>query len=296
MWKVNCCKKRHRIVFTPRGSLLFLDHPTRADWEKVETLEALHRQMSPSKESYACRCYQIREEWRRALTTQTVKESREDPRKHFLGILSNLPNHPGVSLYSATPQLNEELRLCRSAKKMEKLLQFRNFRDPETNRSLVETGDGMGMQDLLVELALFHTCRDEVKRKQHRYWFRDVPSFICDSMKIRRPRVLDRRRRKRREVLERFSHPSSSNLFLSKSSLSRARFEGLTFVEAVPEDIRKHAVDNSLPVRALYMGHKLDRWGHPSDAQTFWVWAFYDLDGRWWLKDDDEKIYQEIRK
>lgn len=62
IWKVNCCRKRHRIALTPSGTLRFLDHPDAAAWRKVEILQAMHEQTGGK--GYACRCEQVRYAWR----------------------------------------------------------------------------------------------------------------------------------------------------------------------------------------------------------------------------------------
>lgn len=293
MWKVNCCKKRHRIVFTPRGRLLFLDHPTYAHWRQVETLEALHRQ---NNTGYACRCYQIKSEWKKFLSTNTYTAHADNNRKKFLGNLSRLPNGEGVTLHSQVPRLERELNSCTSVKEMETLLSLCKVEHPETKTPLVETKWGMTMRHIAWELILFHCCRAEMKERQHRRWYQDAVLEVCEANKRRRPRIVLDRKNSRMAVFNKLD--LSSNLFLERSSLSSAKFEGLTFVSANPRHTQTHLEDNKLSIEAVFLQRVFDRWGRPTDVQMIWVWAHYEPNTKlWYLENKNSgKLHWEKEK
>ena len=295
MWKVNCCKERHRIIFTPTGKLLFLDHPKRSDWERIKILQALHQR---SSNSYACRCHQIRDEWRRVLTNRTTISSLG--KKSYFGNLSGLPNHPGVELHSNEPRIREELRNLSTVKQAETLLSLRKTRYPGTGEFLVlaepPACKGASIRETVRKLILFHLCRDEMKRRYVQAndtkatWNKDIVLIKCQTTRRHRREAMKIRKEKRRKVYDSFEY--GKNLFNDRTThrLERAKFENLTFVSCK---------ENHFGIQAVYLRRKFNRLGYCVDTEVVWVWAYYEEASELWYlspENEDQLIWEAVEQ
>ena len=66
--RVRCCGAMHRIVLTPQGRLVLCDHPRPEETKAVLALAGLD----------SCRCFDVLNAWRKALTGGYYKFSRKD--------------------------------------------------------------------------------------------------------------------------------------------------------------------------------------------------------------------------
>jgi hypothetical protein len=290
MWKVNCCKKRHRIVFTPKGRLLFLDHPTSAAWKQVKTLEALHRQRNTG---YACRCNEVRELWRTFFIHSAYTHSRSGGRS-FHGKLSSLPNSSGVSFHSGVPRLQDELLSCTSSAKVEQLISLGKFDNPETGSPLIQEKSAWSMQQLAWELVLFHHCRNKVKGADWNH--EDVVLAKYERQRKHRADLVYNRRRTRRDVYNKLS--LSNNLFLSGiRQLSTANIPGFTFLSANPRHVRTYREDSRLSIEAVFLKLIYNKYNVVDDSHMVWVWASYNEESSLWeITEEDGTIHRENRE